>query len=122
MDTKSGVRRLLAGTVAVSVSGLLAGEARAQNVYQTESRFKLVADALLRQEWTRELFADALGSMEQPRVVHLLLLERGSERLDGVVLRLDVGQRHGRPCSTPGQGGRSTRVTTLEVPLRSERS
>jgi hypothetical protein len=58
MSKKCGGSRLLAGVVAVW--GLLAGVARAQEgVYQTESRIKLIADALLRQEWTRDLFADA---------------------------------------------------------------
>ena len=38
---------------------LLARDVRAQDIYQTESHYKLLADSLVRQEWTRELFADA---------------------------------------------------------------
>ena len=57
MDTKRALSRLLIGAMAAAVP--FARDADAQDVYQTESRFKLVADALLRQEWTRELFADA---------------------------------------------------------------
>jgi hypothetical protein len=56
MSTKCGGCRLLAG--AVVVWALLASAAPAQDVYQTDSRFKLLADALARQEWTRDLFAD----------------------------------------------------------------